>query len=215
MKHRNSNTIRVLFTELWRSTNNNSLSTQNWVYQNLRMLLTKQGCFRRSKAPVPPRGVCVSHRVWLQPVRCYNVLCPYLNLYKCCWTFWTIFLRTDFFLNFFTHTWISQNTISNTGNAGVHGNERADTFAGMADIASELTLDLPTVLSLVKDFLSKQRMFISITPAISKRKWIHRGSGTNSDLRGSTRRLSNKLLMQTSDDPDSLHKVYTRYWQHY
>ena len=27
------------------------------------------------------------------------------------------------------------------GHAGVHGNERADTLAGMADIAGELTLD--------------------------------------------------------------------------
>ena len=41
------------------------------------------------------------------------------------------------------------------GHAGVHGNERADTLAGMADIAGDLTLDPPTVLSLVKYLLFK------------------------------------------------------------
>ena len=83
------------------------------------------------------------------------------------------------------------------GHAGVHGNERADKLAGMADIAGELTLDPPTVLSLVKDLLEKKRVYTSNTTDILKGKGIQRGAGRKSDLRGSTRRISNQLLMET------------------
>ena len=83
------------------------------------------------------------------------------------------------------------------GHAGVHGNERADTLAGMADIAGELTLDPPTVLSLVKDLLSKKRVYTSNTTDVLKGKGIQRGAGRKSDLRGSTKRISNQLLMET------------------
>ena len=83
------------------------------------------------------------------------------------------------------------------GTHGVHGNERADKLAGMADIAGELTLDPPTVLSLVKDLLEKKRIYTSNTTDILKGKGIQRGAGRKSDLRGSTRRISNQLLMET------------------
>ena len=114
------------------------------------------------------------------------------------------------------------------GHAGVHGNERADKIAGEADVSGTLTLDPPTVLSLVKDLLEKQRIETSNTTDILKGKGIKRGAGRMSDLRGPLRRMTNQLLMETislytlrqtllwreeqiwltpdCDDPNSLHK---------
>ena len=51
--------------------------------------------------------------------------------------------------------------------------------------------------SLVKDLLSKKRVYTSNTTDILKGKGIQRGAGRKSDLRGSTRRISNQLLMET------------------
>ena len=83
------------------------------------------------------------------------------------------------------------------GLAGVCGNERADKLAGMVDIAGELTLNPPTVLSLVKDLQSKKRTETSNTTDILKGISIQRGAGRKTDLRGPMRRISNQLLMET------------------
>ena len=67
----------------------------------------------------------------------------------------------------------------------------------MTEIADELTLDPHTVLSLVKDLLSKRRVHTFNTIDIWKGNIIQRGAGRKSGLRGSTTRISNQLLRET------------------
>ena len=61
------------------------------------------------------------------------------------------------------------------GYAGVRGNERADALAGEARIDSTLTLDPPTVRTLVSEHLELTRVDTSHTTSLLKEKGIPRG----------------------------------------
>ena len=84
------------------------------------------------------------------------------------------------------------------GHADVIGNERADTLAGQAPISGELTLDPPTILANVKEFLLyHEPLENSYTLDALKEKGIKRGSSRTSTLSGKLRRYSNQMMMET------------------
>ena len=84
------------------------------------------------------------------------------------------------------------------GHAGVRGNERADRLAGSATIGETLTLDRATVLSLAKQHIEDGRtQEPSHTLQTIQTKGIARGAGRKSDLRGTSRRVYNQLLVET------------------
>ena len=83
------------------------------------------------------------------------------------------------------------------GHAGVLGNERADALAGEASNECTLTLDPPTVLALVSEYLDTSRVDTDYTTSCLKDKGIPRGAGRKSNLRGPSRRISNQLLTGT------------------
>ena len=87
------------------------------------------------------------------------------------------------------------------GHAGVKGNERADKLAGSANIEGTLTLDPPTVTALVREHLFSKREEESFTRSILLEKGIQPGEGRRCELRGSTRRCYNQLLMETISLP--------------
>ena len=83
------------------------------------------------------------------------------------------------------------------GHAGVKGNERADRLAGSATIDEGLTLDPPTVIALVRDYLASSRDEESFTKEIVIEKGVQPGEGRRSSLRDPIRRYNNQLMMET------------------
>ena len=84
------------------------------------------------------------------------------------------------------------------GHAGVIGNERADFLAGQAPISGALTLDPPTVLANVKEFLLMHEPIVnSYTLDALKEQGIKRGYSRASSLSGKLRRCTNQMMMGT------------------
>ena len=84
------------------------------------------------------------------------------------------------------------------GHAGVIGNERADFLAGQAPISGALTLDPPTVLANVKEFLLMHEPIVnSYTLDALKEQGIKRGYRGASSLSGKLRRCTNQMVMRT------------------
>ena len=83
------------------------------------------------------------------------------------------------------------------GHAGVKSNERADFLAGQSLISGEITLDPPTVLAYVKEFLLiHEPITNSYTLGALKEKGIKRGYSRTFTLSGKLRRCTNQM---TSD----------------
>ena len=87
------------------------------------------------------------------------------------------------------------------GHAGVIGNERADKLAGDSVIEGDFTLDPPTILSTVRDYLASAIEEDSFTKNIVMEKGVKYGEGRKSELRGPDRRFSNQLMMETVSMP--------------
>ena len=84
------------------------------------------------------------------------------------------------------------------GHAGVIGNERADFLAGQATIGGTLTLDPPTILANVNEFLlMHEPLTNSYTLDALKENGIKRGYSRASTLRGKIRRCTNQMMMGT------------------
>ena len=82
--------------------------------------------------------------------------------------------------------------------AGVNGNERADKLADDAMTRGTLVLDPPTVMASVEEWFNDNRVESeSHTLANLKQQGVQRGSGRHSLLCGSTRRITNQLMMGT------------------
>ena len=81
------------------------------------------------------------------------------------------------------------------------GNERADKLAGDSVIEGDFTLDPPTILSTVRDYLASAREEDSFTKNIVMEKGVKPGEGRKSELRGPARRFSNQLMMETVSMP--------------
>ena len=89
------------------------------------------------------------------------------------------------------------------GHAGVKGNERADKLAGSAALRDTvLTLDPPTVMSMVKEQLREtdsEPESHTVERLVSK--GIQRGAGRDASIGGSSRRISNQMMMDTISLP--------------
>lgn len=83
------------------------------------------------------------------------------------------------------------------GHSGVKGNERADELAGSANIEGMLTLDAPTVIGLVRDFLASKREEESFTKDLLIEKGMQQNEGRRCGLRDPVRRCNNQLMMET------------------
>ena len=66
---------------------------------------------------------------------------------------------------------------------------------------NHLTLDSPTILSTVRDYLASAREEDSFTKNIVMEKGVKSGEGRKSELRGPARRFSNQLMMETVSMP--------------
>ncbi len=73
----------------------------------------------------------------------------------------------------------------------MQNNERADRFVISADVLEGLTLDAPTVLSVVRDSLAGATEEEQYTKEILAIKGVKLGEGRKSNLRGPARRHNN------------------------
>ena len=70
-------------------------------------------------------------------------------------------------------------------------------MAGSAVIEVGMTLDPPTVLSTVRDYLASSKEEEFFTKDVLMEKGVKPGEGRKSELKGPVRRLSNQLIMET------------------